>query len=544
MKKLDTTFILVIVLINSFNLVSAQPDFNRDLWLQKADQFKPELKVFNKTPVDIIEVLPSLSSFHGYQTRHLDDIENLKNYELGSGDKVVLDFGEHLVGRLRFQVTTNGSTADAPARIKFKFGEIPNEIIEDYDSYKGALSRAWLQDEIINIDTIPSLVKMPRRYAFRYVQLEVIATSLEYKIQIPEIYVEQVSAVDMADVPPLENNDTFIKKIDYISNKTLQDCMQTVYEDGPKRDRRLWIGDLRLQALTNYYTFNDENLVKRSLYLLAGLANEDGMVPGTVFEAPDYHAQENYPLDYALLFNSTIYDYTKATGDLTLAKDLWPVIKKQVELALPYVKNGLYTEPDKKYWWLFIDWNKRLDHRVPMHGIMIYTFQHTLEIAEMLNKTDELADLPDVIEQMKQGARENFFDKKSGVFVSGYSRQVSLASQAWMILSEVVSAKEGAEIFEKLETMTNVQGPKAPYLYHYVADAMIKSNLKKEAKDLVLSYWGGMVKNGADTFWEVYDPYDPDLSPYNSILVNSYCHAWSCTPSYFIRKYPEIFEKH
>ena len=535
-------FIILVVAILIIQNTVAQNNYNRELWLQKADQFKPELKVFKKTPVGIIEVLPSLGSFHSYQTRHLDDIENLKNYELGPGDKVVLDFGEHLVGRLRFQVTTNGPAADAPARVKFKFGEIPNEIIEDYDPYKGALSRAWLQDEVINIDTLPSLVKMPRRYAFRYVQLEVIATSLEFKLQIPEIYVDQVSAVDMADVPPLENNDPLIKRIDHISNKTLQDCMQTVYEDGPKRDRRLWIGDLRLQALTNYYTFNDKNLVKRSLYLLAGLANKDGMVPGTVFEAPDYHAQENYPLDYALLFNSTIYDYAKATGDLSVAEDLWPVIKKQVELALPYVKDGLYTEPNKKYWWLFIDWNKRLDHRVPMHGIMIYTFQHTLEIAEMLNKTDELADLPDVIKQMKQAARSNFFDKQAGVFVSGYSGQVSLASQAWMILSDVVSAKEGADIFQKLETMTNVQGPKAPYLYHYVVDAMIKSNLKKEAKDLILSYWGGMVKNGADTFWEVYDPNDPDLSPYNSVLVNSYCHAWSCTPSYFIRKYPEIFD--
>ncbi|WP_309121157.1 hypothetical protein [Paenibacillus sp.] len=33
--------------------------------------------------------------------------------------------------------------------------------------------------------------------------------------------------------------------MDRIAVKTLQDCMQTVYEDGPKRDRRLWIGDLR-----------------------------------------------------------------------------------------------------------------------------------------------------------------------------------------------------------------------------------------------------------------------------------------------------------
>ena len=44
-----------------------------------------------------------------------------------------------------------------------------------------------------------------------------------------------------------------------------------------------------------------------------------------------------------------------------------------------------------------------------------------------------------------------------------------------------------------------------------------------------------MVKAGADTFWEVYDPSNADLSPYGSVLVNSYCHAWSCTPAYLLR---------
>ena len=42
--------------------------------------------------------------------------------------------------------------------------------------------------------------------------------------------------------------------LDRVSQRTLRDCMQTVFEDGPKRDRRLWLGDLRLQALANYAT--------------------------------------------------------------------------------------------------------------------------------------------------------------------------------------------------------------------------------------------------------------------------------------------------
>jgi hypothetical protein len=60
-----------------------------------------------------------------------------------------------------------------------------------------------------------------------------------------------------------------------------------VFEDGPKRDRRLWLGDLRLQALVNDVTFGHHDLVRRCLYLFAGHTREDGMVSANVFVQPD-----------------------------------------------------------------------------------------------------------------------------------------------------------------------------------------------------------------------------------------------------------------
>lgn len=38
-------------------------------------------------------------------------------------------------------------------------------------------------------------------------------------------------------------------------------------------------------------------------------------------------------------------------------------------------------------------------------------------------------------------------------------------------------------------------------------------------------------------FYELFDPQSKNFSPYGSPIINSYCHAWSCTPTYFIRKY-------
>ncbi|MCX6908148.1 MAG: hypothetical protein NTY01_08905, partial [Verrucomicrobia bacterium] len=64
----------------------------------------------------------------------------------------------------------------------------------------------------------------------------------------------------------------------------------------------------------------------------------------------------------------------------------------------------------------------------------------------------------------------------------------------------------------------------------------LEAGLREEASRHMQSYWGGMIKKGADTFWEVYIPEDDFASPYKSHLMNSYCHAWSCTPTYLLRR--------
>ena len=67
--------------------------------------------------------------------------------------------------------------------------------------------------------------------------------------------------------------------------------------------------------------------------------------------------------------------------------------------------------------------------------------------------------------------------------------------------------------------------------------ALLRSGLREEAVTHLKEYWGGMLDAGADTFWECWDGKDPDRSPYGGSVVNSYCHAWSCTPAYIIERF-------
>ena len=75
---------------------------------------------------------------------------------------------------------------------------------------------------------------------------------------------------------------------------------------------------------------------------------------------------------------------------------------------------------------------------------------------------------------------------------------------------------------------------------HYVVEVLIKSELYDMAKRYILDYWGAMVNVGEDTFWETFKKDNPYSSAYCDVIMNSVCHAWSCTPSYFIRKYEYI----
>ena len=106
-----------------------------------------------------------------------------------------------------------------------------------------------------------------------------------------------------------------------------------------------------------------------------------------------------------------------------------------------------------------------------------------------------------------------------------------------MILGGVIGGEEARNLLSNCLNDKTAKQPCTPYMHHYVVEAMIKLGMKDDAVNYLKNLWGGMVELGADTFWEAYVPDDLDFSPYEDRMINSLCHAWSCTPSYFIRKY-------
>lgn len=104
---------------------------------------------------------------------------------------------------------------------------------------------------LTSIDYLPAIkYYMPRRHAFRYVKIQVISTSLRFGVKFSNPTAYAVSSAPQQSPPPLsfskagewltEEERDKLRKIDEVAMRTLRNCMHTVYEDGPRRDMRLW----------------------------------------------------------------------------------------------------------------------------------------------------------------------------------------------------------------------------------------------------------------------------------------------------------------
>ncbi len=513
-------------------------------WLRKAEEAKPALHHTLCVPVRMVEPVQDTAAFQGWRY----DVSSLSPqtvYErpLAVGQSFTFDFGRHMVGYLSLSTKTLRRCQDAPIRLRLMMGELPAEMNTPLEPWTAWLSRAWMQDEIINIFEVDQSITLPRRLAGRYLRIEVIGASMDFDCALNRVTFDAVSSAGDEQVEEPDGLSYEEHAIYRVGIETLRECMQTVYEDGPKRDQRLWAGDLYLESLANRYSFRNFDLTRRCLYLFAGLVAEDGTIVSNIFERPTPHAQDSsYMITYSLLWNSTLKEYLIDTQDKETALDLWPVAKRQIEDALSYLNDDYIFDIHKRQVWIFFDWRDGLDVSTPMQCATVFALKETYELAKMLGLENEVKHYPLIARKMSTAALRFMYDSKRGVMVSGPNKQVSILAQTWAVKSGILNAKQGAKALETALAMPHSLMPGTPYGTHYLIEAMLMCGMNTEAKAYLVDYWGGMIKRGADTYWEAYDPKDDFLSPYDFFPANSACHAWSCTPVYFMQRYPNVFK--
>lgn len=534
--------------------VSAQcyTESQQQAWLQKAEASKPVLNKTTHHPVREVKIVADTNAFQGFKAVEDGDINDLYSKSFKKKKEVIVDFGKHLVGNVSFKIKDIGPMQDAVLRFKVTFGEIPSDLGLPVEPYTGSLSRGWMQDFQCDV-SYDGCYTFNRRITARYMKIEAVGTSIYSDFCFDNITFEATTSAGKSKAQLASTTPQIFKDIARVSENTLKDCMQGVFEDGPKRDQRLWMGDLYLEALANTASFKEYNVTKRCLYLLAGLANPDnGLLYSNMVEYPKPHAQQTFFVDYALSYILTLNDYLKATGDTETARDLWPVVKNQINtiLANAIDKNHLYANTGYQYKGMmvsivFFDWAPvTLDNHAAIQGLLAHSIDCAYNIAKVIGKTDDVKAYPETAKQLRKAGYKAYWDAKKQIVVSGKERQESYTATSWAVLGNLIKGKEAQKAIRNVMQSNTAIKPGTPYANHFLVAAMLHCGMNSEAKKYVEDYWGGMVRLGADTFWEYYVPDNHLFSSYNGYtLLNSYCHAWSCTPIYFIVNYPEIFQK-
>ena len=149
-------------------VVSIIPEMKRktiEAFVEKAQANDVELKEVKVAPISLVTI--GKDEIGNAVVTEREDIAHMSEKRLQKGDSICLDFGDHHVGYVTLKLKSAGGPQDAPAFLRLKFAEIPQEILDDSNTYEGWISKGWIQEEFIHIDVLPCELRLPRRYAFR-----------------------------------------------------------------------------------------------------------------------------------------------------------------------------------------------------------------------------------------------------------------------------------------------------------------------------------------------------------------------------------------
>jgi len=436
------------------------------------------------------------------------------------GQKVVVtcDFGAEVVGRPNVIGYTYG-----PVKIAVACGEYEAECLNPFQPVStGELAMGGIRWSVAD------------RRAFRYARFTIEPTQ---PVRIDRLQVESVGhAVENAG--SFRCSDETLNKVYDISARTLRLCMQDFYEDGPKRDRMLWIGDLRVEALVNYCVFGDVGLARQSLMQMADLQLPDGMIPGV---GPDFSS--TYLPDYCAYYVMAVADYYRYTADLRTLNLLYPYLRKLMAwFRTNSDASGLFVKADRPGWWIFVDWDESMEKKdrvMAMEALYYWALNDAAEIAKAVRKNLDAGDYLARADKLKQSVNSVLWTKEKRAYVDcltdeGPSQKVHRQPNALALLAGLPEKQMVPNILSVLTRTSRAAPVTTPYMNFYVASALFAAGRPAQALDLVKTYWGAMLARGATTCWEKFDPDWP--TPYEQRDL-SYCHGWSSGPGQLLPAY-------
>jgi hypothetical protein len=328
-------------------------------------------------------------------------------------------------------------------------------------------------------------------------------------------------------------SDEEINKIYDVAKYTLHLNTREFFIDGIKRDRWIWSGDANQSYMMNYYLFFDSPTVERTLLALRG---KDPVT-----------SHINTIMDYTFYWFLGIYDYYLYTGDKKFIQQFYPRMQSLMEYCLSRCnKNGMMEGLAGD--WVFIDWAEGLSKKgeVSFEQLLFCRSLEAMALsAKIVNDEQGEAKYSQLARDLKAKIFATYWSESKQALV--HSRvngvptdNVTRYANMFAIFFDYLNDKQKQGVKMNVLLNDNVQKITTPYMRFYELEALCamgeQNYVLKEMKD----YWGGMLKLGATSFWEEYNPLKKGtehLAMYGRPFGKSLCHAWGASPIYLLGKY-------
>jgi len=330
------------------------------------------------------------------------------------------------------------------------------------------------------------------------------------------------------------SNDEELNRIWEVGAYTMHLTTREFFIDGIKRDRWVWSGDAVQSYLMNYYLFFDSACVRRTTWLLRG---KDPVTSHT-----------NTIMDYTFYWFIGIYDYYRYTGDEAFVRQIYPRMRSMMDYVLGRTNaDGMVEGMEGD--WVFVDWaDGYLDKRGEL-AIEQVLFCRSLEAmalcAGLAGEEADRAKFGGLAAALRAKLLPAFWDEERQALVHNRvngvrSGTVTRYANMFASFFGYLTPEQQQRIKHSVLLNDEILGITTPYMRFYELEALCALGEQRAVLREMKAYWGGMLREGATSFWEKYNPGErgaQHLAMYGRPYGKSLCHAWGASPIYLLGKY-------
>ena len=334
--------------------------------------------------------------------------------------------------------------------------------------------------------------------------------------------------VDFPKRSGFSGSDELVNRIWNVADTTFRLASGIFFLDGIKRDRWIWSGDAYQSYFINQYLFFDKDICKRTILALRG--NDPVM------------EHINTILDYSLYWIISLENYYNMSGDLEFIRMIYPKMESLMRYCMEQTdeQGFLYGREGD---WVYIDWAE-MDKEGTLCAeqmLLARSYEAMAAVRRLLGLGEE--EFVRKKELLLSRIRRFFWDEEKGAFIDSYQsgrRKVTRHANIFAIIFGFADSEETGSILENVLLNEEIPAITTPYFKFYELEALAMLGRFDVVMESIRSYWGGMLEQGASTFWEEYKPGQPEEEQYGMYgdkYGKSLCHAWGASPIYLIGRY-------